>query len=49
MYALSDYELDPTDNKFVLAFDLEEYTSKEPKDDPRFVKWVATYLVYENS
>mmetsp|Transcript_42764 Transcript_42764/g.56462 ORF Transcript_42764/g.56462 Transcript_42764/m.56462 type:complete len:190 (-) Transcript_42764:1262-1831(-) len=32
-----------------MAFTLEEYTSKEAKIDPRYVKWLATYIRYEDS
>ena len=32
-----------------MAFALEEYTTKETKGDPRFVKWIATYIEYEDN
>ena len=39
----------PSDEGFVIAVGLEEYTTKEPKNDPRYVKWIANYIVYEDS
>ena len=38
---------EPMNEGFTMAFGLEEYTTKEPKNDPTFVKWLAIYLVYD--
>ena len=40
---------DPLEHDFFMAVGLEEYTTKEIKGDPRFVKWLATYIVYKES
>ena len=47
--ALIGEKFDPLEHDFFMAVGLEEYTSKETKSDPRFVKWLATYIVYEDS
>ena len=47
--ALIDQKFDPLENDLFIAVGLEEYTTKETKSDPRFVKWLATYIVYEDS
>ena len=40
---------DPVNEGFIMAIGLEEYTTKEAKSDPTFVKWFANYIVYENN
>ena len=40
---------DPKNEGFIMAIGLEEYTTKEAKNDPTFVKWFANYIVYENN
>ena len=42
--ALSGWDFDPVENDFFMAFALEDYSSKEARDDPKFVKWLATYF-----
>ena len=32
-----------------MAFALGDYITREAKDDPKLVKWLATYIVYENN
>jgi len=34
---------DPQDEKFMVAFSLEDYWTSGFKDDPRYIKWFAHY------
>ena len=48
--ALEDGQVfDPVSEGWTMAFGLEDYTTKEIKDDKKIIKWLVRYLVYENS
>ena len=44
----SDQKYSTIDNNFAVAFGLENYFSNESLDDSKYVKWVASYVQYEN-
>ena len=43
---MADTKFDLKDENFIMAFAIEDYTTKAPRDDPRFIKWNARYIVY---
>ena len=40
---------DISEENFIMAFAIEDYTTSQPRIDPRFVKWNARYIVYTDN
>lgn len=47
--AMQGEEFKPFEEGFAMAIGLEDYTTKEAKNDPTIIKWIARYLRYEDS
>ena len=44
----SDQKYSTIENNFAVAFGIENYFSNESLDDSKYIKWVASYVRYEN-